>query len=163
MDRKADQEGLPPLQHHRRHAGRRLWRLAQALKRRYERVRAGEAQAPDVLLIDGGLGQINEVHVELEQLGFGDLKLVGVAKGPDRKPGQERLFVFGSQTPIVPGPDSRALRVIQRIRDEATSPPSPVTASAARAGTTNPCWKPSRDSGPRSDARCCGTSAACRD
>src|SRR3954468_19085474 len=93
--------------------------LRQALKRRYEHVRAGEAQAPDVLLIDGGLGQINEVHVELEQLGFGNLKLVGVAKGPDRKAGQERLFVYGAETPIVPGPDSRALRVIQRIRDEA--------------------------------------------
>jgi len=97
--------------------------LRQALKRRYERIRAGEAQAPDVLLIDGGLGQINEVHGELEQLGFGDLKLVGVAKGPDRKPGQERLFVYskdgGSEIPIAPGPDSRALRVIQRIRDEA--------------------------------------------
>jgi excinuclease ABC subunit C len=93
--------------------------LRQALKRRYERVRAGEAVAPDVLLIDGGLGQINEVHAELEQLGFGALKLVGVAKGPDRRPGQERLFVHGTETPIVPGPDSKALRVIQRIRDEA--------------------------------------------
>ena len=93
--------------------------LRQALKRRYERVRAGEAQAPDILLIDGGLGQINEVHGELEQLGFGDLTLVGVAKGPDRKPGQERLFIYGSGVPLVPGPDSRALRVIQRIRDEA--------------------------------------------
>jgi excinuclease ABC subunit C len=93
--------------------------LRQALKRRYERVRAGEARAPDVLLIDGGLGQINEVHGELEQLGFGDLKLVGVAKGPDRRAGQERLFVFGSEIPLAPGPDSKALRVIQRIRDEA--------------------------------------------
>src|SRR4029077_21162224 len=89
--------------------------LRQALKRRYERVRAGEAQAPDVLLIDGGLGQINEVHGELEQLGFRDLKVVSVGKGPDRKPGQERLFVYskdgGSEIPIAPGPDSRALRV----------------------------------------------------
>ncbi len=93
--------------------------LRQALRRRYERVRDGEAQAPDILLIDGGLGQINEVHGELEQLGFGNLKLVGVAKGPDRKAGQERLFVHGSDVPIVPGPDSKALRVIQRIRDEA--------------------------------------------
>ena len=88
--------------------------LRQALRRRYERVRAGEVVAPDVLLIDGGLGQIHEVHAELEPLGFEDLKLVGVAKGPDRKPGQERLFVQGAQTPIVPGPDSQALRVIQR-------------------------------------------------
>ena len=75
-----------------------------------------------MLLIDGGLGQINEVHAELEELGFGSLKLVGVAKGPDRRAGQERLFDFrsgGSDTRIVPGPDSPALRVVQRIRDEA--------------------------------------------
>ncbi len=97
--------------------------LRQALKRRYERVRAGEVVAPDVLLIDGGLGQINEVYAELEQLGFAGLKLVGVAKGPDRRPGQERLFVHGGSgsgtSTIVPGPESQALRVIQRIRDEA--------------------------------------------
>ncbi|MBC8025015.1 MAG: excinuclease ABC subunit UvrC [Steroidobacteraceae bacterium] len=96
--------------------------LRQALKRRYERVKAGEVVAPDVLLIDGGLGQINEVYVELAALGFESLKLVGVAKGPDRKAGQERLFVHGvpdDEPPIIPGPDSPALRVIQRIRDEA--------------------------------------------
>jgi len=98
--------------------------LRQALRRRYERVRAGEVVAPDVLLIDGGQGQINEVYAELAQLGFGGLKLVGVAKGPDRKPGQERLFVHAGDAapgsgPIAPGPDSPALRVIQRIRDEA--------------------------------------------
>ena len=93
--------------------------LRQALKRRYERVKTGEVPKPDVLLIDGGLGQINEVYGELSQLGFADLKLVGVAKGPDRRAGQERLFVHGDAAPIVPGPDSPALRVIQRIRDEA--------------------------------------------
>jgi len=93
--------------------------LRQALRRRYERVKAGEVPAPDVLLIDGGLGQINEVYTELEQLGFAGLKLVGVAKGPDRKAGQERLFVHGDAGAIVPGPDSPGLRVIQRIRDEA--------------------------------------------
>lgn len=93
--------------------------LRQALKRRYERVRAGEVVAPDVLLIDGGLGQINQVHEELAQLGFADLELVGVAKGPDRRAGQERLFVYGSDAALAPGPDSPALRVIQRIRDEA--------------------------------------------
>ena len=93
--------------------------LRQALRRRYERIKAGELTAPDVLIIDGGLGQINEVYAELEQLGFAGQKLVGVAKGPDRKVGQERLFVHGDPVPIVPGPDSQALRVIQRIRDEA--------------------------------------------
>ncbi len=96
--------------------------LRQALKRRYERVKTGEVAQPDVLLIDGGLGQINEVYGELAALGFDSLKLVGVAKGPDRKAGQERLFVHGvhgDASPLVPGPDSPALRVVQRIRDEA--------------------------------------------
>jgi excinuclease ABC subunit C len=93
--------------------------LRQALRRRYERVKSGEVTAPDVLLIDGGLGQINEVYAELAELGFAGLTLVGVAKGPDRRPGQERLFVHGRDAPLFPGPDSPALRVVQRIRDEA--------------------------------------------
>jgi excinuclease ABC subunit C len=59
------------------------------------------------------------VYAELEPLGFAALKLVGVAKGPDRKAGQERLIVHGDPGAIVPGPDSPALRVVQRIRDEA--------------------------------------------
>src|SRR6185369_14173084 len=69
--------------------------LRQALERRYVRIKDGEIPAPDLLLIDGGLGQINQVYEELAALGFGDMTLVGVAKGPDRKPGQERLFVHG--------------------------------------------------------------------
>jgi excinuclease ABC subunit C len=93
--------------------------LRQALTRRYSRIREGEYPVPDLLLIDGGLGQINEVHSVLAPLGFGDVTLIGVAKGPDRRPGQERLFVFGSETPLVLEPHSAASRVIQRIRDEA--------------------------------------------
>jgi excinuclease ABC subunit C len=92
--------------------------LRQALRRRYERVKAGEVLKPDVLFIDGGQGQINEVHAELAALGFGSLKLVGVAKGADRRVGQERLIIHDGHT-LAPGPDSRALRVVQRIRDEA--------------------------------------------
>ncbi len=93
--------------------------LRQALERRYHRIRDGEIPAPDLLLIDGGLGQINQVHGELEALGFGDLVLVGVAKGPDRKPGQERLFIHGKDEPHVPEAHSPASRLVQRIRDEA--------------------------------------------
>jgi excinuclease ABC subunit C len=93
--------------------------LHQALTRRYRHVREGEVPAPDVLLIDGGLGQIGEVHAALAELGYGDLTLVGVAKGPDRRPGQERLFVYGVPTPVVPPAHSPAARLIQRIRDEA--------------------------------------------
>jgi excinuclease ABC subunit C len=93
--------------------------LRQALERRYRHVRQGEVPAPDVLVIDGGLGQINQVHEVLEELGFGDLALVGVAKGPDRRPGQERLFVYGANAPVTPESHAPAARLIQRIRDEA--------------------------------------------
>jgi excinuclease ABC subunit C len=82
-------------------------------------VRDGEIPAPDLLLIDGGLGQIAAVHEVLAALGFGDITLVGVAKGPDRRPGQERLFVYGAAAPRVPEAHSAASRLIQRIRDEA--------------------------------------------
>jgi excinuclease ABC subunit C len=93
--------------------------LRQALERRYRHVRDGELPAPDLLLIDGGTGQISQVHQVLEQLGFADLALVGVAKGPDRRPGQERLFVYGANTPLTLVSHSPAARLIQRIRDEA--------------------------------------------
>jgi len=93
--------------------------LRQALTRRYTRIRDGEIPKPDMLLIDGGLGQINEVHSVLAPLGFEDLVLIGVAKGPDRRPGQERLFIRGAQAPRVLEPHSPALRLVQRIRDEA--------------------------------------------
>jgi excinuclease ABC subunit C len=93
--------------------------LRQALERRYRRVGEGEVPAPDVLLIDGGLGQIREVHEVLATLGFAELALVGVAKGPERRAGQERLFVYGAQSPIAPVAHGPASRLIQRIRDEA--------------------------------------------
>jgi excinuclease ABC subunit C len=93
--------------------------LRQALERRYARIRDGEIPPPDLLLIDGGLGQISQVHEELEKLGFADMTLVGVAKGPDRKAGQERLFVFGVADPHIPEAHSPASRLVQRIRDEA--------------------------------------------
>jgi len=93
--------------------------LRQALERRYRHVRAGEVPAPDVLLIDGGAGQISQVHEVLTELGFPDLVLVGVAKGPDRRPGQERLFVYGVGAPVTPEAHTPAARLVQRIRDEA--------------------------------------------
>src|ERR1700736_1571887 len=93
--------------------------LRQALERRYKHVRQGEVPPPDLLLIDGGAGQISQVHEVLAGLGFGDLPLVGVAKGPDRRAGQERLFVYGATGPVVPEAHAPASRLIQRIRDEA--------------------------------------------
>jgi len=93
--------------------------LRQALERRYRRIGEGEVPAPDLLLIDGGAAQIGQVHAVLQELGFGDLELIGVAKGPDRRPGQERLFVFGSPVAVQPEPHSPGLHLVQRIRDEA--------------------------------------------
>ena len=93
--------------------------LRQALERRYKHVRDGEVPAPDLLLIDGGIGQISQVHEALAELGFGDLALVGVAKGPDRRPGQERLFVWGANSAVTPEAHAPASRLVQRIRDEA--------------------------------------------
>jgi len=93
--------------------------LRQALERRYTRIREGEIPAPDLLLIDGGLGQVNEVHTVLAGLGIEDVLLIGVAKGPDRRPGQERLFIHGAGAPRRLAAHSPALRLIQRVRDEA--------------------------------------------
>jgi excinuclease ABC subunit C len=93
--------------------------LDQALRRRYTRILAGESPRPDVLLIDGGAPQLAAVAAVLKELGVEDQLLVGVAKGPDRKPGQERLHLPGEAHPRIPGAESAALRLIQRVRDEA--------------------------------------------
>jgi excinuclease ABC subunit C len=93
--------------------------LREAVMRRYTRIRDGEAPAPDLLLIDGGRGQVNAVAPVLAELGFGALPLIGVSKGADRRPGQERLHRADTGQTIVLPPDSPALRLIQRIRDEA--------------------------------------------
>lgn len=93
--------------------------MRQALLRRYKRVRDGEVPAPDVLLIDGGKGQLAEAKRVLEELGLTGITLIGVAKGADRRAGQERLFLLGRDTPTILPPDSSALHLIQRVRDEA--------------------------------------------
>jgi excinuclease ABC subunit C len=93
--------------------------MYQALTRRYKRVRDREITAPDVLLIDGGKGQLAEAAKVLEELGVAGITLIGVAKGADRRPGQEQLFLLGQDTPTILAPDSKALHLIQRVRDEA--------------------------------------------
>jgi len=93
--------------------------MHQALTRRYKRIRDGEFARPDILLIDGGKGQLAEAGKVLEDLGMQGIVLIGVAKGADRRVGQEQLFLLGRDTPTILPPDSRALHVIQRVRDEA--------------------------------------------
>lgn len=93
--------------------------LSEAVQRRYTRLRRGEGLIPDVLFIDGGRGQVARVAETLEELQVQGPLLVGIAKGEGRKPGLERLFLFGHNTPTVLPADSPALHLIQQIRDEA--------------------------------------------
>jgi len=93
--------------------------MRQALSRRYARIKKGEAPLPDLLLIDGGPGQLAEAVAVLKELEIEGVCVAGVAKGADRRPGQERLFLAGEEHPRILAPDSPALHLIQRIRDEA--------------------------------------------
>ncbi|NEX18095.1 MAG: excinuclease ABC subunit C [Halochromatium sp.] len=97
--------------------------MEQALLRRYRRVQSGEVPLPDLLLIDGGKGQLGTVAAVLDALGIDGVRLVGVSKGPDRKAGAEQLWLAEGlaegEAPIIAGADSKALHLIQQVRDEA--------------------------------------------
>lgn len=94
--------------------------LREAITRRYARIAAGEIPQPDLLVIDGGPAQIAGVVEVLGTSGFADQAVIGVSKGPDRRVGQERIHFPGAlRPPLIPGPQSAALKAIQRIRDEA--------------------------------------------
>ncbi len=93
--------------------------LAQAIERRFRRVKQGETPAPDILFIDGGRGQVAAAQQILANLGLPDLTIVGVAKGPDRREGTESLFLPGRPDPLPVPLGSPARLLIQHIRDEA--------------------------------------------
>lgn len=93
--------------------------LRQALARRYSRLKQGEAPVPDLLLIDGGAGQLAEAQSVLNELQMDGVELVAVAKGPTRRPGLERLFLAGQPAPLILPRSSGALHLIQQVRDEA--------------------------------------------
>jgi excinuclease ABC subunit C len=93
--------------------------MHQALRRHGARIAAGERARPDLLLIDGGPGQVDAAVSALAEAGADGLSVVGVSKGADRRPGQERLHLPGDPTPVILEADSAALHFIQRVRDEA--------------------------------------------
>lgn len=94
--------------------------LHQALTRRYTRIKQGEVPFPDLLFIDGGRGQLGAVAEALQELGVLEgVTLVGVSKGPDRRPGTEQLWLLGRDAAVILRADSPALHLIQQIRDEA--------------------------------------------
>ncbi|MCC7461525.1 MAG: excinuclease ABC subunit UvrC [Gammaproteobacteria bacterium] len=100
-------------------AGDDFGALRQALQRHGRRIVAGERPRPDLMLIDGGAGQLHAVAAALEEVGCAGLRLLGVSKGPDRRAGEERLHRAGVAGAMSLPPDSPALHLIQRIRDEA--------------------------------------------
>jgi len=92
--------------------------MEQALTRRYTRLQNGEGKLPDILLIDGGKGQLGKAIEVLAELGVQGVQLIGVAKGTTRKAGFETLFDGETGAEIVLPGDSPALHLIQHIRDE---------------------------------------------
>ncbi len=94
--------------------------IRQAVTRRYDGVAAGEGRAPDLILIDGGKGQVASAFAALADLGLTEIPMIGVAKGEARKAGLETLiFPEGCREPINLSPSDPALHLIQEIRDEA--------------------------------------------
>lgn len=106
--------------------------MRQAVSRRYDSVAAGEGTAPDLILVDGGKGQVGVAYEALTDLGLGDLPMIGVAKGEGRKPGLESLIFPDGREPLQLPPEHPALHLIQEIRDEAHR--FAITGHRARRG-----------------------------
>jgi excinuclease ABC subunit C len=97
--------------------------MKEVLKRRFARLvkeeeEGDDANRPDLVLVDGGKGQLDAALEIMADLGVDDIAVVGVAKGPDRDAGLERFFIPG-QTPFMLEPKSPVLYYLQRLRDEA--------------------------------------------
>ena len=106
--------------------------MRQALQRRFARLAEGEGKRPDILLVDGGKGQLNMAREVLQELGLHDLLLLGVAKGTTRKPGLEVLYRDTADQAFTLPADSPALHLIQQVRDEAHR--FAITGHRARRG-----------------------------
>lgn len=93
--------------------------MRQALERRYKRLQAGEGMLPDILVIDGGKGQVAQALEVLADLGVSGVLVIGIAKGPQRRSGYESVLRGDNGKVLWPGPESAALHLLDAIRDEA--------------------------------------------
>ena len=119
-----DKGGMQPSEYRRFNvkdvaAGDDYGAMRYALDARYRKLAGGEGRTPDLILIDGGLGQLNAAMAVMQDLGLAEIAMVGVAKGEERKPGLEQLFVAGEEGARRLPPDHPALHLIQQVRDEA--------------------------------------------
>ncbi|MGD8556806.1 MAG: excinuclease ABC subunit UvrC [Chromatiales bacterium] len=118
-----DQQG-PARQHYRRFnirkaaAGDDYAAMQEVISRRFARIQQGETRMPDLVIIDGGKGQLSRVAETLGEMGVTGVNLLGIAKGPDRKPGMERLFLYPDSKALILPASSPALHLLQQIRDE---------------------------------------------
>ena len=95
--------------------------LRQAIERRYRRLVAGEGKLPDVLFVDGGKGQVAQAETVLREFCVEGVTVAGVAKGAERKPGEETLLLARAGGFVELDTNSTSLYLIQQIRDEAHS------------------------------------------
>lgn len=93
--------------------------MEEALQRHFVHIQESGGEVPDLLLIDGGKGQLTRAEKVCKELALPGIKILGIAKGPSRKPGLEKLFLAPEAQEIFLAPDSIALHLLQRIRDEA--------------------------------------------
>lgn len=93
--------------------------MRQAIVRRYTRIKSGDGVLPDLIIIDGGKGQLRQAVEALEEIQVSGVLLLGVAKGAARKSGAEQLLLPGHDHPIDLEPTHMAFHLIQFIRDEA--------------------------------------------
>ncbi len=106
--------------------------MHQALTRRFSKLKDGDGKLPDILLVDGGKGQMAMAREVLQELAVPELILLGVAKGVTRKPGLETLYLNDAEHEFTLPADSPALHLIQQIRDEAHR--FAITGHRARRG-----------------------------
>jgi excinuclease ABC subunit C len=97
--------------------------MREMLARRFSRLAKEKAEvngwaAPDLVLIDGGPGQLGAAYEVLDELGLSEIKIAAVAKGPDRNAGRERIYLKGKE-PLLLEPRDPVLYCIQKLRDEA--------------------------------------------
>ena len=92
--------------------------MEQALMRRYTRLQKGEGRLPDILIVDGGRGQLAKAQAVMAELGIPQITLLGIAKGTTRKAGFETLVWADGREQVLHG-DSPALHLLQELRDEA--------------------------------------------